>query len=309
MAEKSRTALYSPLYWPTWIALALLWIIAKLAPYSMVLALGRMIGRGTYLLAGRRRHIAKVNIAICFPELTQAQQQRLVQENFEAAGISLLMLGFSWWASDKKLQPLMHYEGVENLEKALTAGYGVILVGAHFVDLDFPGRLLGQHYPFAVTYRQHENPVIEWAFQRNREKRFSQAIPRGDFRAVLRTLKKNGIVWLATDQAKKGKHTTMAPFFGVPASTSTVISRVAAISGAPVMLAYGYRLSGKTGYILKIAAPIDAFPGTSVESDTARINLAVEQVVREAPAQYLWMHRRFKKRAGLPDPYNTIEAD
>lgn len=303
MAARSLSSLYSPLYWPTWIALALLWTIAKLAPYSLALALGRFIGRGTYRFARRRRHITKVNIAICFPELSKVEQERLVQRNFEAAGISLLMLGFSWWASDKKLKPLMHCEGVENLEKALAAGSGVILVGAHFVDLDFVGRLLVSHFPFAVTYRQHENPVIERAFQHNRERHFSQAIHRGDFRAVLRTLKKNGIVWLATDQAKKGKHTAMVPFFGVPASTSTIISRVAAISGAPVMLGYGYRLPGKKGYIVKIATPFDAFPGASVEEDTARINLAIETAVREAPAQYLWMHRRFKKRKGIPDPY------
>ncbi|MCP4284572.1 MAG: lipid A biosynthesis acyltransferase, partial [Gammaproteobacteria bacterium] len=57
------------------------------------------------------------------------------------------------------------------------------------------------------------------------------------------------------------------------------------------------------GYLLKVKAPFDDFPGNSPETDTERINQAIEQAVREAPEQYLWMHRRFKKRKGIPDPY------
>ncbi len=303
MAARSPLSLYSPIYWPTWIALGALWVVAKLASYPMALAMGRLIGRGVYRLAKRRRHITQVNISLCFPELTEEQRDALVREHFEAAGISLLMVGFSWWGSDAKLEPLTHTKGFENLEQALKTGRGILLVGVHFVDLDLVGRLLGHQYPFAVMYRQHENPVIEWAFQRNRKRRFSQAIPRGDVRAVLRTLKKNGIVWLAADQAKKGKHTAVVPFFNIPASTSTIISRIAASSGTTVILGYGYRLPEDKGYLLKVKAPFDDFPGNSPETDTERINQAIEQAVREAPEQYLWMHRRFKKRKGIPDPY------
>jgi len=303
MAIRSRFTLYSPVYWVNWFALGLLWVITKLLTYPMALTLGRYIGRAAYRIAGNRRHIAAVNLSLCFPELSAKQREHLAREHFEAAGISLLMTGFSWWGSDAKIAPLIHTKGFENLDRALESGRGILLVGAHFVDLDLVGRLFGHRYPFAVMYRQHENPVFEWAFQRNRKRRCSQAIPRGDVRAVLRTLKKNGIVWLAPDQAKRGKHSVLAPFFGVPAATSTIISRIASISGAPVMLGYGYRLPRNEGYLLELDAPLKEFPGESLESDTGRVNLAIETAVRKAPAQYLWMHRRFKKRKGLPDPY------
>ena len=303
MAAKSSFKPFSPIYWPTWIALGALWVVARLASYPVALAMGRTIGRFVYRVAGRRRHITEVNTSLCFPELSQEDQNRMVLEHFESAGISLLMIGFSWWASDRKLEPLTHTKGFEYLEQGLKSGRGILMVGVHFVDLDLIGRMFGHHFPFAVMYRQHENPVIEWAIRRNRERRFSQAIPRGDVRTVLRTLKKNGIVWVAADQAQKGKHTTLVPFFGEPASTSTIISRIARISDAPVLMGYGYRLPGNDGYLLETSAPFEDFPGESLEAATGRINLEIEAAVRKAPAQYLWMHRRFKKRIGLPDPY------
>lgn len=277
--------------------------MTRLASYPFALRIGRVIGRMGYRLASKRRHIAEVNISLCFPGLSDGEQRAMVKEHFEAIGISLLMTGFSWWGSERKLKPLTHTRGFDYLERLLEEGRGILLVGMHFVDLDLTGRLLGQHYPLSIMYRQHENPVIEWAFKRNRERRFSQAIPRSDVRSVLRALKKNRIVWLAPDQAKRGKHTMLAPFFGIPASTSTIISRIARISGAPVMLGYGYRMPGDQGYMLEVQAPFEAFPGDAVESDTNRVNLAIEEATRNAPAQYLWTHRRFKKRKVLPDPY------
>ncbi|MCB1759287.1 MAG: LpxL/LpxP family Kdo(2)-lipid IV(A) lauroyl/palmitoleoyl acyltransferase [Gammaproteobacteria bacterium] len=303
MEASTTPPLHAPRHWPTWLGLALLWCFSRVASYPLALAVGRRIGRLGYRAAVRRRRIARTNIALCLPELNAEAQEKVVREHFEAIGISLLMTGFSWWGSDEKLKPLAQTEGFQYLEQGLEAGRGVLLVGMHFVDLDLIGRLLGHLHPFAVMYRQHENPVIEWAFRRNRERRFSQAIPRGDVRAVLRALRQNRIVWLAPDQAMKGKHSVLAPFFGVPAATSTIISRIAGVSGATVMLGYGYRLPGSEGYRLVVRPPLEDFPGESVSEDTARVNLAIEAAVRQAPAQYLWAHRRFKKRKLLPDPY------
>lgn len=303
MADSPVSTLYSPRFWPSWFGLGVLWVFAKMVPYRVALGIGRVIGWIAYHLAFRRRHIAEVNISLCFPDLSASERRVIVKEHFAAIGISLFMVGFSWWGSDRKLKRLTHTRGFEYLERLLKKGKGILLVGMHFVDLDLIGRLLGQHYPFAVVYRQHENPVFEFAFGRYRKKHFSQAIPRDDVRSVLRALQRNQIVWIAPDQAMKGKHTVVAPFFGVPASTTTTISRIARISGAPVMLGYGYRLPGDQGYLLEAKAPLEAFPGDSIEIDTCRVNLAIEEAARIAPAQYLWSHRRFKKRRGLPDPY------
>ena len=303
MARKPRYPLYYPQLWPTWVMVGLLWLNARLNSYPGSLRLGKLIGSIARKLMRQRRHIAEVNLSLCFPELDTAAQQRLVIEHFESLGISLLLLGFSWWAEEKKLVALLHPEGLTNISKALERNRGAILLGIHFTDLDIIGRMVSSQQKVAVVYRPHDNPVIEYCFRRQRERCFVSAIPKGDIRALLRTLKSNTPVWYATDQATGGKHSALVPFFGVPASTNTGTSRLAKASGAPIIPCFGFRLSGTRGFRLIVAPPLDEIPSADIVADTTKINQTIEEAVKLAPAQYLWVHRRFKKRPGIPSPY------
>ena len=304
MAKKKRKhSLYSPYLWPTWAGLGLLWLVGVLMPYRPALAAGRLLGRLICRLSPRRRHIAAVNLRICYPELTEQARETLLHEHFESLGIGILMIGFAWWASEAKLRPLVEIEGLEHLQAGLAKGKGVILLGVHFTDLEIFGRLLILFQHVAVMYRPHENKVIEWALSRNRRQSFEAVIPRNDMRQVVRTLKRNIPVWYAPDQSLKGRNSTLAPFFGEPAGTNTATSRLAAISGADVMLFTAYRKPDDSGYRLIIDPPLQDFPGEDVDQDAARINGVIEQAIAYAPAQYLWIHRRFKKRPGMADPY------
>ena len=295
--------LAAPRYWPTWAGLMLLWLGAKLLPYGLALRLGGLLGRLGCRLIPRRRHIAEVNLQLCYPELSEAERSRLVRRHFESLGVGLLTSGFAWWASDAKLRPLVRIEGLEHLEQAIAQGHGAILLGAHFTDLEISGRLMSLHHPCAVMYRRHENPVIERAFSRNRQYRFTAVIPRDDIRLVVRTLRNNHAVWYAPDQSFRGPNSTLAPFFGIPAATNTGTSRLAKVAHAPVLLFIGYRLPGSQGYRLVIQPPLADFPTDDPQADATRINGLIEQAIRVAPEQYLWIHRRFKKREGMADPY------
>ena len=102
----------------------------------------------------------------------------------------------------------------------------------------------------------------------------------------------------------RSKDTVFARFFGVPAATITATHHLARMSGAAVIPFFHRRLPGNQGYALRLGAPLEAFPGSYAEADTARINVCIEQMVREAPAQYLWVHKRFKTRPpGTPAIY------
>ncbi|MET0053218.1 MAG: lipid A biosynthesis acyltransferase, partial [Candidatus Thiodiazotropha sp. 6PLUC10] len=263
----------------------------------------RAIGRLIYHLSPKRKHIAAVNLGICFSDKTQQERQTILRQHFESLGIGMLMIGFAWWAKESKLKPLVEIEGLEHLQQSLARGKGIILLSAHFTDLEVTGRLLSLFQPFAVMYRPHENPVIEWAFNRNRRERFEAAIPRNEIRQVIRTLKKNLPVWYAPDQSFKGQNSTLAPFFGEPAGTNTATSRLAKISGAQTILFSGYRKADGSGYKLVIHSPLEDFPSEDIQYDATRINGLIEKAVAYAPEQYLWIHRRFKKRKVIPDPY------
>lgn len=302
IGKKSKHSPYSPIYWPTWAGMAVLWLLSRLLPYTQAMATGRLLGRLIYRASPKRRHIAAVNLQICFPQMSAEEREKLLMAHFHSLGIGIVMIGFAWWANDDKLRSLVDIEGIDHLKQSLDKGRGVILLSAHFTDLEITGRLLSLFQPIAVMYRPHENPVIEWAFSRNRRMRFEAAIPRNDIRQVIKTLKRNLPVWYAPDQSFKGRNSTLAPFFGEPAGTNTATSRLAKISGADVILFSGFRKQGG-GYQLLIHPPLTDFPTGDPTLDATRINGLIEQAVGYAPEQYLWIHRRFKKRKVIPDPY------
>lgn len=303
MARRPPTHILSPRYWPTWLGLGLLWLSSKLLTYGQAVGIGSVLGRLIHRLADRRRHIAEVNLRLCFPALSEGELQQRLQVHFESIGIGLLMTGFAWWAQEAKLKPLIHLEGLEHLQTCLNHGKGAVLLGSHFTDLELFGRLQIMFIPVGVMYRQHENPVVEWAYSRNRNRNFDPVIQRNDIRQLVRALRNNKIIWYAPDQSFIGRNSTLAPFYGIPAATNTGTSRLAKISGAPVLPFIAYRLPDTQGYQLIIKPPLKDFPTDDLIADAARINRMIEEEIAYAPEQYLWIHRRFKKRPGLPDPY------
>jgi len=290
-------------YWPTRLGLGLLWCLSRLS-YAWQLRTGRLFGRLFRSLAPRRRHIAEVNLLLCFPDMAPAARAQLVEELFDSLGIGLLEMSLSWWAPDEKLEKLVTLEGLEHLQAALQQGKGAILLSGHFTTLEIGGRLLSLHTPFHVMYREHKNPAFEAAMTAARIRHYKKAIPRGDTRGMLQSLRENMPVWYAPDQDFGAGNSLFAPFFGVPAASITATSRLARISGAPVVPFFQTRLPDARGYRLTLYPALDNFPGVSIEQDTRRINAVIEAQVRKQPGQYLWAHRRFKTRPpGEPGVY------
>jgi len=290
-------------YWPTWLGLGLLWCLSRL-PFGWQLAIGRRFGRLFRRFAPRREHIAAVNLALCFPELAPAAHAQLLAELFDSLGIGLAEMALSWWAPDEKLEKLVTLEGLEHLQAALDRGKGAILLSGHFTTLEIGGRLLSLHTPFHVMYREHKNAAFEAVMTAARTRHYKKAIPRGDLRGMLRSLQENMPVWYAPDQDHGSGNSLFAPFFGVPAASITATSRLARISGAPVVPFFQTRLPDAHGYRLTLYPALDNFPGASIEQDTRRINAVIEAEVRKQPGQYLWVHRRFKTRPpGEPRVY------
>jgi KDO2-lipid IV(A) lauroyltransferase len=292
-----------PRFWPTWLMLLPMWLLTRL-PWSLQMRSGRLIGRLAWWLARERRHIAGVNIRLCFPQLSEQQQAQLVRAHFISLGQGMVETALCWWGRESQLQEHHVLVGERHLLDAHRRGKGVLLLSAHFTTLELGGRLLALHQPFHVLYRRHRNPLFETMMQRSRARRFSSAIPRDAMRTLLRRLADNQAVWYAPDQNHAGSQSLFAPFFGIQASTLTTTSRLARISGAAVVPFFQARLPGGRGYLLVICPALDNFPGADPQEDATRINHLIETVVREMPEQYLWAHRRFRTRPpGERDPY------
>ena len=267
---------------------------------------GRLIGWFAWRLARRRRLIAATNIRLCFPQLNEAQRAALVKHHFFSLGQGIVETALCWWGREAQLRQRFVLVGEDHLRAALAKGKGVILLSAHFTTLELGGRLLAMRHPFHVLYRQHKNPLFEFVMHRARKRRFDKAIPRDDTRALLASLKSRHAVWYAPDQNHGGPQSVFAPFFGISASTLATTSRLAAISGAAVVPFFQSRLPNNEGYLLTLCPALADFPGSDLQADATRINQLFEDVIREMPEQYLWVHRRFKTRPqGEPYPYPT----
>ncbi len=290
------TGFLHPRYWVTWIGIGLMRLIALL-PYSVQLFLGRRLGDLMYLLQPGRREVARVNLELCFPELNTAARSKLVRQCFHSSGITLFETALSWWGSEARLRRLYRIEGEEHLNNALQQGNGVLLLGGHYTTLEISGRFLAFHTnDLQPIYKPARNPLFNAVMVNCRSSLFDNLLVNTDMRTIIRSLKNNKVIWYAPDQEFRGAKTVFAPFMGIQAASLTMTSRLAKVTGAPVLPYYSQRLPGTEGYLIKLMPPMQDFPSGDDVTDVTRINEAIEQQVRAAPEQYLWLHRRFKSR-------------
>lgn len=292
--------LIAPKYWLGWIGLGLLRLIHTL-PYNSQLTLGQLLGRTFGKLAGRRARIARLNLKLCFPELEEQKRNAILKQHLEAMGMAIIESAMSWWGSDRRIQSLAEIKGMEHLQQALDSGKGVILLTGHLTSMELAGHILSSHLRIGAMYRPMKNKLMEHIVGKARRRRLSPLFPRDEIRTMTKALKEGSAIWYGYDQNYGGSHSLFVPFFGVPASTITTTSRFAKMGSAVVIPFFPFRNSDGR-YRIEIHPPLEAFPSGDLEADTLRLNTMLEEAIRRAPEQYLWIHRRFKTRPPGHDP-------
>jgi len=301
--EYSARDFLHPRYWPDWLALAFLRTVALL-PLPLIWLIGGALGTLLYYLMTGRRHIAATNIRACFPELSPAEQRRLVRANFHAFVQASLATPIAWWGSKRRLQRLLRMPGKEHFDRALAAKKPVILLVAHFVAIELAGMALAPDYFIIDMYKRPRNPFFDWLIRARRRRFGGLLVERGEgIKPVIRGLRKGGSFYYLSDQDQGRDGAVFAPFFGVPAATLTALGRIAQLTGAVVIPSFARQLPWGRGYELTFQPPFENFPTDDALADTTRMNTAIEDAVRAMPAQYFWMHRRFKTRPEGERPF------
>ncbi|WP_198263665.1 LpxL/LpxP family Kdo(2)-lipid IV(A) lauroyl/palmitoleoyl acyltransferase [sulfur-oxidizing endosymbiont of Gigantopelta aegis] len=285
----------APKFWPSWLGLAAMRIL-PLLPYRLQLLIGKFIGHLFYRIAKYRREIVQINIALCFPELSTEQQAKLVVDHFHSLGISIAETTMSWWGNEKKLRKLVTFKGFEYVDNALQAGTGAIMLGAHYTTMEISGRLIALDHDLAVSYQKLRNPLFNAVTYNARKRMLHRVFARDEIRASFRYIKQNHLMWIAADQDVGIENSVFVPFMGHIAATQTVPSRMAKITKAPIIPYISRRLDNARGYEIEFFPPVENFPSESLEADALCTNLLIEEQIRKAPEQYLWVHRRFKTR-------------
>jgi KDO2-lipid IV(A) lauroyltransferase len=285
--------------------LALLWLLHGL-PLSVQAALGRGLGGLLHALAGTRRRIATRNIELCLPELPVAERAALVREHFQWLGRSILERGLLWYASPERLKQLIHVEGDVTL--AERSERPVMWLVPHFMALDVAGAAtqLFQQRKVGSIYQQQSDAVMDAAMRRGRL-RFGNAevFPRSDSaKPLLRAIRRGEAFFNLPDMDFGERDAAFVPFFGVPAATLLAPSRMARALNMVVQPVVAEALPGGHGYRVRFLDAWDHFPTDDAQADTAAMNRWIETEIRRNPAQYLWVHKRFKTRPnGEPQLY------
>lgn len=284
--------------WGARILLAVMWVL-HLLPLRVLAAIGNGTGRLLHRLAGARRRVALRNLELCMPELPEEERQRLVREHFRWLGRSLLERSLLWFAPAERLKSLIHVEG--DVRLAERSERPVMWLVPHFMGLDVAGvaTLLFQDQYACSMYQAQSNPVMDDIIRKGRLRFGEKAeiFPRSDKALpLIRAIRKGHAFFNLPDMDFGERDAAFVPFFGVRAATLLAPSRLARALDMVVQPVVAELLPGGAGYRVRFLEPWTDFPTDDPLADTARMNRWIEQEVRRMPAQYLWVHKRFKTR-------------
>jgi KDO2-lipid IV(A) lauroyltransferase len=278
--------------------------LLALMPFRMQVALGRGLGWIGYLLARGRRRVARTNLSICLPEYDARARERLLRAHFGWLGVAAVCQGLSWAAPPERLARIVRLRHRERIDALLSAGRPVIVLVPHFVGLELGGTAFtALVHSGMYMYQRIRNPVLD-AQVRHARTRFG-AIPverHDDLRGLIRTLKAGVPFFYLPDQDPGRRRGVFVPFCGVAAATVPTLGRIARLADAVVIPTFARFLPRGEGLELCFDPPITAFPSGDAEADAARMNRVIEDRLRTMPAQYFWVHRRFKTRPEGAEP-------
>lgn len=278
-----------------------MWLLHWL-PLPLLAWVGCAIGLILYAAVAERRRVTRINLGLCFPQLTDAEKSALARRHFMAFGRSIVELGLWWWASPARIRRLVRLEGGERL--AAHAGKPAILLVPHFVGIDAGWIRMALEHGLVAIYTRQKNRAFEAAMNGGRL-RFGNcelASRQEGTRKALKAMKAGRFFHYSPDMDYGPKESVFVPFFGVPTATITGLSRLARITGATVIPVIT-RMDG-SGYVARVGEPWSAYPGDDEAADARRLNAFVEAEVQRSPEQYYWLHKRFKTRpAGEPKLY------
>jgi len=288
------------------ILLAFLWLFQWL-PLALQATLGSAFGRLGWHVARSRRRVALRNLELCFPELPADERERLARAHFRWLGRSLLERGLLWYASPGRLRRLIHVEG--DVQLAERSERPVMWLVPHFMGLDVAGAsvLLFQKRKGISIYQRQSNAVLDRALRRGRLRLGNAEIFERDDagRALVRAIRRGDAFFNLPDMDFGTRDAAFVPFFGVEATTLLAPSRMARALDMVVQPVVAEILPGGAGYRVRYEEPWTDFPTEDAVADAARMNRWIESKIRRNPAQYLWVHRRFKTRPpGEPSLYS-----
>lgn len=290
------------------IAFQFIAFLVQLLPLHGVRQMGRGLGRFVFAVVGHRKDVTMNNLRRAFKEKSEADLVRIARGAFENIGISLLeLVWFPRMTRDQVLKAV-RFNKPEILHNAYNRGKGVLILTAHFGNWELLGQALTVHfqYPLKGLVKTQSNRLVNELINRRRELFGTKVIPmETSLREVLRALGDGEMVAIAADQAAPKENVPMT-FFGTMVPTHTGPAALSLKTGAPIVAVFAVRSADGSYDAHTIAVPSEDLVGHSEENVvelTRRHVRITEDIIRQYPDQWLWMHKRWK-HVPLPEPHS-----
>ncbi len=275
------------------IVLGILWLVA-LIPLRIGRALGTLIGRVNYWIDSRSTKVTRVNLALCFPEVQQDRLERLVQRSLAHTGQMLVETPGVWLRRSAAERAIVAVEGEGLLTAALADERGVIILLPHLGNWEMFNVFIRRYGRMTALYQPPHQTYLQSLMAEVRERAGNELVPtdiRG-LRTLYKRLGAGGTVTVLPDQVPETGR--FVSFFGIPALTDGLISRLANRSNARVLSVVVWRCTG--GYRVCVREPVADVGSDDPDLALAAVNQTIEAYVREEPEQYQWEYKRFRER-------------
>ncbi|OLQ86611.1 lipid A biosynthesis lauroyl acyltransferase [Vibrio ponticus] len=292
-------ALLHPKNWGVWFGFGLLAIIVNILPYALLYRFGRLLGKIGMKYGKSRVHVTARNLELAFPDMPEQERQAIVEDNFKNTGLALIETGITWFWPTWRFKRLIAVKDIDVLLEHKQNNKGVLLCCVHALNLEITARA------FAVlgvggygAFRPHNNPAYNFIQYWGRTHNGNQLIDRKDLKQMIRILRQGERLFYLPDHDYGRNKSVFVPFFAVEdACTTTGTSILAYTSKCAIVPGSGFRnAQGKYEIIADMSIEGD-YPQKDEVAAAAYMNKYIEMVILRAPAQWMWLHKRFKTMA------------
>ena len=243
-------------------------------------------------------NVTQKNIELCFPELPVSAQRKLVVQALMHTGYLMMEIGSAWFKSlDENLRLVARVRGQSIMDEAAAKGCGVIVIAPHLGNWEWLNNYTSQRHPGVMVYSPPKHAQFDSILRQSREIGGGLLAPANaaGVKAVYKHLKQGGVVYILPDQVPGKEGGVVASFFGIPAFSMTLVSRLATKTGARVVAVYGKRLPAHQGFEVVYSNADERIYSQDIRVSVTGLNATVEACIRDAPEQYQWGYKRFKR--------------
>lgn len=270
-------------------------------PYAWVARFGEVVGHILFFLPTKRKQIVLINLQMCFPEWSEAHRLQVAHQVFRYVMRSFAERAIFWFGSARRLRKWVKVDDQAQITQLRQSPH--IILNMHMMGMEAGALRLSDYLKNVAQtggislYTPMRNTYFDAFVKKARERFGAQMLPRANQAHALRYLiREKMTLQIAPDMDFGLRNSEFVDFFGVPACTLTAVSRLARLTQAQIVPIVTELLPNYQGYVLRILPAWKDFPGVDIYSDTKRMNAFFESYITRDPAQYYWVHRRFKTR-------------